>query len=63
MRKSPDWVRESIRQGTLPIGTCTRMPGKTRDNFYISPKKFFDYVGDTFSFKASSKEPDPNNKK
>lgn len=43
--KSELFVRECIRNGSLPIGTATQLPGSTRWAFSISPKALADYLG------------------
>jgi hypothetical protein len=54
--KDPCWVRAGIIAGWLPIGTATRNgkivtsvndidSKKGRINYYISPKKFYEYCG------------------
>lgn len=54
--KDPCWVRAGIIEGWLPIGTATRSgreittikemdSKKGRINYYISPKKLYDYCG------------------
>lgn len=56
LKKDPTWVRQGIIGGWLPIGIATRNGKKVSDvkeidiyhgriNFYISPKKFYDYTG------------------
>ena len=43
--KSELFVRECMRNGSLPIGTATQLPGSTRWAFSISPKLLADYLG------------------
>ena len=43
--KSPLFVRESMRRGTLPIGTAEQLPGSSRWSFIISPQALADYLG------------------
>ena len=43
--KSTLFVRESMRRGTLPIGTAEQMPGSSRWTFIISPQALADYMG------------------
>lgn len=43
--KSELFVRECIRNGSLPIGTAAQLPGSTRWAFSISPKLLADYMG------------------
>ena len=64
--KDPSWVRAGIVAGWLPIGTATRN-GKAitdvkeinsklgRINFYISPKKLWEYTG--YIWKGEKNEP------
>ncbi|MBO5409482.1 MAG: hypothetical protein J6A61_08825 [Clostridia bacterium] len=46
MNKSPQFVRMGLQQGTLPFGAAVKMPGG-KYSYYISPKKFYEYVGNT----------------
>lgn len=39
------FVREAIKQGILPIGTATQLPGTDRWNFSISPGALAEYLG------------------
>lgn len=43
--KSTLFVRESMRRGTLPIGTAEQLPGSSRWTFIISPQALADYLG------------------
>ena len=54
--KNPEWVRNGIISGYLPIGFATRHGevitdikeiniAKGRTNFYISPKLLYDHTG------------------
>lgn len=43
--KGEVYVRECIKDGSLPIGAATQLPGSNRWNFTISPKKLADYLG------------------
>lgn len=52
--KDPSWVREGIKAGWLNIGTATidgeladpgRGPKGRRINYYISPKKLYEFTG------------------
>ena len=54
--KTPEWVRNGIISGYLPIGFATRHGevitdikeidgSKGRTNFYISPKLLYDHTG------------------
>lgn len=45
------FVRAGLRDGTLPFGTAAKMSSKW--TFYISPKKFYEYVG--YSHKLDQK--------
>lgn len=42
--KSPQFIREGLRQGKLNIGTAVNVNGK-RWNFYISAGKLADFMG------------------
>ena len=39
------FVRECIKDGSLPIGTAMQNPGSGRWNFLISPTALADYIG------------------
>ena len=43
--KSTLFVRESMRRGTLPIGTAEQLPGSSRWTFIISPTALAEYMG------------------
>ncbi len=43
--KTPQYVRQGILQGILPIGSAVRTPGCKRYSYYISPKLFWEYTG------------------
>lgn len=43
--KDPMWVRIGLREGWLPIGIATKLPGKQRYSYYISPKLLYEHTG------------------
>lgn len=43
--KEPDWVRTNMLNGVLPIGVVTKIEGKKRHNYYISPKLLYEHTG------------------
>jgi hypothetical protein len=43
MGKSQQFVRIGLQRGLLPFGTAVKMSSKW--TYYISPKKFYEYVG------------------
>lgn len=43
MGKCPQFVREGLKRGILPIGHAIKT--KTQYNYYISPKLLSDYTG------------------
>lgn len=43
MGKCPQFVREGLKRGILPIGHAIKT--KTQYNYYISPKLFAEYTG------------------
>ncbi|MBQ8299482.1 MAG: hypothetical protein IJX99_06435 [Clostridia bacterium] len=45
MGKSQQYIRICLQRGSLPIGNAERMPGKSKFNYYISPKLFSEYTG------------------
>lgn len=44
MGKSNQFVRLGLQKGLLPFGTAVKTSSKY--TYYISPKLFFEYVGD-----------------
>lgn len=42
--KSEQFVRVSLQNGTAPFGFATK--NKTKFSYHISPKKFYDYIGE-----------------
>jgi len=44
MNKCQQFVRVGLQRGALPFGTAVK--AKERWNYYISPKLFYDYVGE-----------------
>lgn len=44
MRKSNQFVRMGLQQKTLPFGAAVKMSGE-KYSYYISPKKFYEFVG------------------
>ncbi|TWH46361.1 hypothetical protein [Sporomusa sp. KB1] len=44
MGKCQQFVRVGLQRGLLPFGTAVKV--HTRWNYYISPKLFYEYVGD-----------------
>lgn len=43
MGKSKQFIRIGLQRGLLPFGTAVKMSSKW--TYYISPQKFFEYVG------------------
>jgi predicted DNA-binding protein (UPF0251 family) len=43
MQTSQQFIREGLKSGKLPFGTAVNPHGK--HIYYISPKLFYDYVG------------------
>ncbi|MDD4000377.1 MAG: hypothetical protein PHX62_05755 [Bacilli bacterium] len=43
MGKSKQFVRVGLQRGILPFGTAVKL--SSRWTYYISPPKFYDYVG------------------
>nr|WP_303244022.1 hypothetical protein [uncultured Cellulosilyticum sp.] len=46
MGKAPHFIRLCLRDGTLPFGIARKAEDSSRWNYYISPKLFFEYVGE-----------------
>jgi hypothetical protein len=44
MKKGAQFVRVGLQRGLLPFGTAVKV--KQRWNYYISPKLFYEYVGE-----------------
>jgi len=44
LNKSEQFVRVSLQNGTAPFGFATK--NKTKFSYHISPKKFYDYIGE-----------------
>lgn len=45
MNKCPQFVREGLKRGILPIGHAYKIEDSTQYTYYISPKLFCDYTG------------------
>jgi len=45
MGKDACFIRAGIEAGWLPIGYAFRKTGKSRTNYYISPKLFWEVTG------------------
>lgn len=43
--KSTLFVRECMKDGSLPIGTAKQLPGSCKWSFSISPQALADYMG------------------
>lgn len=43
MGKSQQFIRVGLQRGLLPFGTAVKMSSMW--TYYISPKKFYEYVG------------------
>lgn len=48
MGKEAAFIREGMKQGILPIGTCFKKEGAEQYDYYISPKLFWEYTGYAF---------------
>ncbi|WP_215829985.1 hypothetical protein [Pelorhabdus rhamnosifermentans] len=44
MGKCQQFVRVGLQRGLLPFGTAVKV--RNRYNYYISPKLFYEYVGE-----------------
>jgi len=44
MGKSDQFVRVGLQRGILPFGSAVKL--STRWTYYISPTRFYEYVGD-----------------
>lgn len=53
------YVRECIKDGSLPIGTATKLPGSEKWNFSISPKALADYLGCSVRELAGKEDREP----
>ncbi|WP_281782809.1 hypothetical protein [Veillonella parvula] len=45
MKKSPQYIRQGIKTGLLPIGKAIKIDGSSKYTYYISPKLLKDYTG------------------
>jgi hypothetical protein len=45
MGKSQQFIRVGLQRGLLPFGIAVKMSSKW--TYYISPKKFYEYVGNS----------------
>lgn len=45
MGKCEQFVRVGLQRGLLPFGTAVQIRGDNRYTYYISPAKFWEYVG------------------
>lgn len=45
MGKSQQFIRVDLQRGLLPFGIAVKMSSKW--TYYISPKKFYEYVGNS----------------
>ena len=41
----PEFVRQAMIEGLLPIGVAFRKKGSSQYDFYISPKLLYDFTG------------------
>jgi len=46
MGKCQQFIRVGLQRGLLPFGTAVKL--HSRWNYYISPKLFYEYVGEKF---------------
>lgn len=44
LKKSEQFIRVSLQQGTAPFGFATKKEGSSKYSYHISPKKFYEYV-------------------
>lgn len=47
MGASPQFLRNGLRQGAFPFGWAFREPGNRTWSYYISRKKFEEFIGGT----------------
>lgn len=45
MKKDKNFVRVGIQEGWLPIGVAYKKKGATDFNYYVSPKKLYEFTG------------------
>lgn len=45
LRKDPQYVRQGIIQGYLPIGVAVKNEGSSQYDFYVSPMKLWQFTG------------------
>ena len=49
MKKSEQFIRIGLQRGLLPFGTAVKL--STRYTYYISPKLFYEYIGQEEMYK------------
>ena len=47
MGKSPQFIRLCLQDRSLPFGVANKRAGADKWSYYISPKLFYEYVGET----------------
>ncbi len=45
LRKDPQYVRQGIIKGYLPIGVAVKNDGSSQYDFYVSPMKLWQFTG------------------
>lgn len=50
MKKDQQFIRQGIIKGILPFGVAYKKEGSNQYDYYISPKKFYEYTGYIFKY-------------
>ena len=56
MKKDPQFIRQGMIQGVLPIGSVFKKEGSSQYDYYISPKLFWEYTGYVYIDESDGKE-------
>ena len=56
MKKDPQFIRQGMIQGVLPIGSVFKKEGSSQYDYYISPKLFWEYTGYVHKDESDGKE-------
>ena len=54
MKKDEAFIRIAIQKGVLPIGCAIKKSDSSQYDYYISPKKLFEYCGVIYANKESA---------
>lgn len=54
MKKDETFIRLALQRGVLPIGCAIKKENSTQYDYYISPKKLYEYCGVIYTNKESA---------